>query len=320
MKIKKIIALLSILFIQSQNIKTMNQNCCDACSIWGKSFLPVRSQNTNAARRSVGNSLLKFRHNVETANGLFSITPEYIQSFNPRHTAQYFFATDIIRFSGSQVENRGPCDFLADYFGLSPAFDGVAKFKPQIKTFLLDLDFFLWLTKCFYFEAHTPFVRTKSGICVCEDITENGCGTPYPAEYMAPTEISAPVYSIAKALAGNVCFGDVTQGLQYGKFCKGIRETKLADVTLVLGYLAVNKERGYAGVNIRGTIPTGTRPKGIYIFEPVAGNGKHAEFGVGFIGQIDLWQKDGAQRLAMHVDLNFTHLFRTRQCRSFDLN
>jgi len=152
MKIKKRLLFLILLCLQTQNIQAFNQNCCDACTfICGKSFLPVRSQNTNAARRSVGNHLLRLRHDVQTVNGLFSATPEYMQSFKPRHTAQYFFATDTIRFSGSQIENRGDCDFLADYFGLSPAFDGIAVFIPKIKTFLLDLHFFLWLTKGFYF-------------------------------------------------------------------------------------------------------------------------------------------------------------------------
>ena len=322
MKIKKRILLLLILLLQSQNIKSIQESCCDGCiPLCGKSFFPIRSQNTNAARLFVGNHLLKLRHDAKKTNGVFTLTPEYIQSFRPRHIAQYFFGKDTIRFSGSQVENRGDCNVLADYFGLSPAFDGVAKFKPQIKTFLLDIDFFLGLDrlkKGLYFEAYAPLVTTKWGMCICEDIIETGCDTPYPASYMAPESISAPIYSISKALNGNVAFGDIKEGIKFGKFCNCLRETKVADVTLVLGYLLVNKERGYAGLNLRGTIPTGTRPSSVYIFEPIAGNGRHAEVGVGFIGQIDLWQKDGNQRLAMHVDINFTHLFKARQCRSFD--
>jgi len=323
MKIKKRILLLTLFLLPSQNIYAIQQFCCDGCTfLCGKSFFPIRSQNTNTARRSVGNHSLKFRNDVEKTNGVFTLTPEYMQSFAPRNIAQYFFATDIIRFSGSQVENRGDCDILADYFGLSTTFDGVAKFKPQIKTFLLDIDFFLGLdrlTKGLYFEFFAPLVTTQWSMCVCEDVANNGSDTPYPAGYMSPESIAAPSCSIAKSLRGNVSFGDIKQGIRFGKFCgNGIRETKLADITLVLGYLLVNRERGYAGFNLRGTIPTGTRPASIYIFEPIAGNGRHAEAGVGFVGQIDLWQKDGDQRLAMHVDINFTHLFRTRQCRSFD--
>jgi len=325
MQTKKIVLFFWIisLFLFPQKLFSLTDICCEACRpLCGKTFLPIRSQNTNAARHFVGHHLLKLRHNMETINGVFTLTPQYGQSFKPCHIAQYFFATDTLRFSGSQIENRGECDILADYFGLSQTFEGTARLKPQIKTFLLDIDFFLGLDrlkKGLYFEAYAPVVRTKWSMCICEEIINSGVDTPFVENYMAPQEITPPVSSIATALHGGVAWGDVREGIKFGRFTNCAKETKVADVTLVLGYLIVNKERGYAGLNLRGTIPTGTRPQGVYIFEPVVGNGRHAEVGVGFVGQINIWEKDGDQQLAMHVDTNFTHLFKAKQCRSFDL-
>ncbi len=49
------------------------------------------------------------------------------------------------------------------------------------------------------------------------------------------------------------------------------------------------------------------------------GNGKHWEIGGGFAGRILVWEADGEQELSVFTEINFTHLCRARQCRSFDL-
>jgi len=302
---------------------------CAQC-LYGKTFLLPRSQNTDTARRAVGHH--NFRHQFCPCNkrsGDFTITPQYGQSFKPYHIAEYFFGTDTLDFTGSKVIDQQPDaifanlrpgnNILADYFGLSQTFDGTIRFKPEIKTFLLDFDFFFEFGRGFYFQAYTPLVRTKWGMHMCEEVYNDGMGTPFQQGYMADQAIMPPVERISKALGGGITFGDATEGLKYGKFCCDKTITKLADITFLLGYIFTSKEKGYVGFNIQATAPTGTCPKSIYIFEPIAGNGHHWELGLGFTGQGLIWEKDGDQKLYLHFDVNFTHLFQSCQCRSFDL-
>jgi len=317
----------------AQKVRTNKRPYCGlrrcAQCLYGKTFLQPRSQNTNTARRAVGHHNFRHQYCEDKFTGAFTVTPQYGQTFKPYHIAQYFCATNTLDFTGSLAIDQEPdavfsclrCNnnILADYFGLSPAFDGTVILKPEIKTFLFDFELFLEFGRGVYFQAYTPLVRTKSGIGLCEKVYQSGLDTPFPAGYMADEQIEAPVSCISQALKGDVTFGDASQGLKYGKFCCENKITDLADVTFLLGYIFKNTERGYIGGNVQVTAPTGTRPNGVYIFEPIAGNGHHWELGLGMIGQRLIWEKDGEQTLHFNVALNFSHLFTTCQCRSFDL-
>jgi len=291
--------------------------CCTQ-PLCGKSFFQQRSQNTNTARRAVGHHNFKYTYECGCANGLLAITPEYSKSFKPYRMAQYFFGQNCINFTGSMVTQRSDFDVLADYFGLSPEFESSISIKPKVKTFLIDFDLYLNLYKGFYVQLYSPIVHTNWGIRICEDLENCAPDVPFPAGYMADEAVDPAAGSVTKALKGGLTFGDVTTGMKFGKFCCEKTTTKLADVTLALGYIFLQREKGYFGANIFATAPTGTRPKSIYLFEPIAGNGKHWEFGIGFTGQVLIWEKDGNKTLHLHTDANFSHLFWAKQCRSFD--
>jgi len=295
-------------------------------AFWGRSFFHPRSQNTNVVRQAVGQHNLRHRHDYDTVNGTFSVIPQYSQSFKPFRIAQYLFGCDCLSFSGSMVTtstsarcpNRPGCHILADYFGLSPKFEGRVTFKPEIKTFLADFDLFIDLTRGAYFEINAPLVTTRWNICLAQEVFNNGIKDPFPAGYMADGIVQPPITSLCKALGGDISFGDVKQGIQFGKIGCCCRETKIADVNMVLGWIVVNRENGYAGLNLRVTAPTGTRATSYCLFEPIIGNGHHWEIGVGFVGQSLIWEKDANQTLHFHVDANFTHLMYAEQRRSFD--
>jgi hypothetical protein len=148
---------------------------------------------------------------------------------------------------------------------------------------------------------------------------QSGASTPFPAGYMAEDAVTAPACSIQNALAGNVTFGDVIEGIKYGKFspCQ-LETTKLGDITFLLGWIFINRENGYVGANLQVTAPTGTRPTNNYIFEPIAGNGHHPEFNFGFKGEVEIWEKDDRERVNFHFDANLGTLLNTCQRRSFD--
>jgi len=298
-------------------------NCPENSSfpLSGISFFSPRSQSANAALRITAHH--NFRHKLDSNsfNGTLTITPFYGHSFKTIHLANYFFGQDHLTLTGSMIENRAINHILADYFGLSPSFNGTVCLNPKISNFLLDFDLFIDLYKIYnglYFQFYTPLTKTKWQICLCETNNDIRIPTPYPTGYMTEEEINAPLQSIVAAMKGETTWGDLKEGIKFGKIDGAHCQTKFADINLILGYLLINRERGYIGLNLRTVAPTGTRPCSNFLFEPVVGNGRHWELGVGLTGRVLIWEKDGDQTLDFHVDANFTHLFRTKQRRSFD--
>ena len=285
----------------------------------GSSFFNPRSQSTDAVRDLVGwHTLINKYDQQGNLYGAAAVTPSYGQILRQKRAAQAMFGTDKLYISGSLVPNRGPNDILADYFGLSPAFQSGVLLKPFVQTAQLDFAAYVGWDN-FYFRIHAPFVWTRWKLGMDEEVFADGKLIPFPPHYMSDTAVYAPVHSFSRAVQGGVTFGDVTQGLHYGKFNVSRALTGLSDIQMALGWNIVNSFRGYAGISLRVCAPTGSRPNSQFLFEPIVGNGKHWEFGAGFNGRVLLWEKDGNQELSFFADANLMHLCRTRQHRSFDL-
>lgn len=285
----------------------------------GKTFLAPRSQSVNAARE------LTLWHPYinqycQDFYGAFSITPEYSHSFRRERLAEYYFGIDNLVITGSQVTNRdNAIQILADYFGLSPQFQSTVRLEPEIRTALVDLNLYLGYQD-YYFRIHVPYVWTKWAFELHETIAPQVIPlSQYPPLYMDTPSVTPPASSFMQAIAGNLTWGQVTQPLQFGRITRAQSESGFAEAQLAFGWNFVNCEIGHAGLNIRGSIPAGTRSKAIYLFEPILGNGHHAELGIGFTGRLLLWERDGQQRISIFSDANITHLFASRQRRSFDL-
>jgi len=302
---------------------------CNSCSsaptllnptefeVEGVSFFSPRSQSTNAARDLVGwHPFINQPYNEPY--GAVSITPSFGQILRARRAAQVMFGTDYLEISGSQVANRDPNDILADYFGLSTVFESEVQLSPFIRTGLIDFGgYFSW--KNFYFIVHAPLVYTRWQLGVNEIVLEDGVGSPFPADYMDATPVTEPVQSWGQAVQGNVTFGQVSQGMKYGKFGCPQSLVGLSDLEMAIGWNLANNNYGHAGFNIRVYAPTGNRPTSEFLFEPMVGNGKHWELGIGFSGHALLWEKDGTQEFSFFSDINIMHSFAASQRRSFDL-
>src|SRR6185436_1681238 len=66
--------------------------------------------------------------------------------------------------------------------------------------------------------------------------------------------------------------------------------------------------------------PTGNKPEGEFLFEPIVGNGHHWTLGVGFNAHAMLWRSECDDScFGFYLDANITHLFSTCQRRAFDL-
>lgn len=285
----------------------------------GKTFLLTRSQSVNAAR-----DLVDWHRNYplicddKESWWSFSVTPEYIHSFRPDDIAEYFFGTPFLQITGSKVPDRATTDILADYFGLGQTFSSSVKLEPKLSNMLADFRFHVGRGN-WYFHAHAPIVRAKTEIGITECISNDGLDMPFEALYMAPGTVTPVISSFCQAISGGAVYGEVTEPLLFTKIGCPQTVTKLSEIQVALGWIFLEHPNGWMSMNLRGSIPTGTRPNAQYLFEPIVGNGHHGELGMGFYGQGNLWEKDGDKFISMWLEMNITHLFGDKQCRSFDL-
>ena len=284
----------------------------------GRSFISPRSQSVNAARDLVGwhNEINKYDE-----KGFYwasTIIPEYTQSLRSKRIAQQLFGDDRLVISGSQVVNRGDDDILADYFGLSPLFQSNLHLEPRIKTGIISLDVYLGY-KNIYLRINAPIVMTRWDLNLEEEVFNNGVGTQFPARYMSLSALNAPATSFKAAIKGGQIYGDIIEGIQSGKIDGGKHKSGLSDLQIIRGWNFINRPNVHVGFNIRTAAPTGSRSKSEFLFEPVVGNGKHWELGIGLTGRILIWELNSGEReISFFADTNFTHLFKSRQTRSFD--
>jgi hypothetical protein len=283
-------------------------------------FIP-RPQGLNEARRYAGIHPFIYQPTKKT-QGLFFVTPVYGQSVRPQRIASALFGSAHLSISGSQVPQRGPQDLLADYFGLSPEFASFVLLDPIIRTALFEFDFYIdmpCIYRGIYGRVTLPAGWTQWDLRLTEDIFAPGTATPFPPGYVTSnaTPLAAPFASFIDAMKGNVSYGAIG-GLQRGKIQKR-STTGAADMRLEFGWNFFLHDLCHAGVSLRAALPTGTRPHGFFLFEPLLGNRRNAEIGIGFSGHTIVWEKDGQQQLNVYLDLTLSTLLASKQYRSFDL-
>ncbi len=313
-----------ILFVMSLTLPHLShtQRLDQAQPLEGISFFSPRSQSVNAARDLVGWHPHIHRFDMKKTYATFTVMPSYTHSVRDRRIAQALFGTDTLFISGSLINNRGTNDILADYFGLSPTFQSTVRLRPRLQNAMAVFYGYLGLDSLLeglYVRFAAPAVWTKWDFKLEEEIFNDGSGTPFPPRYMTDNALVAPVSSFKNAIKGGITFGDMQEGLAAGKIDGARSKGGISDVQCVIGWDPLIRENGHAGFNLRVAAPTGSRPTSEFLFEPLIGNGKHWELGVGFTGHVVIWEKDGDQELTVHAEANVTHLFGARQKRSFDL-
>lgn len=309
-------------------------------------YISIRSQSENAARELV---LWQTQINLDDkikAYGSLSLTPEYLQTFDGRKIARALFNDALFgdctnkrlyfKVQGSLVDSRDSRALLAENFGLPTDYSSVVTIDPQIQTFILDVDFYFGLDEWFpggYVRIHAPIVHTQWDLQFCEKDIHPGANT-YPLGYFNGTNYATTgnPYGVSRANLVDTFEDYISQrrtpnidGITFDPLEKarisecGLDDTKIAEIQCAVGWNFCTDDCYHAGINVRTSVPTGTRPLGIYLFEPIIGNGKHWEFGGGFTGHWMPWIScDGANNIAFYLDANITHLFKTRQNRTFD--
>ncbi len=296
-----------------------NTNCANGCSPPYSAFIP-RSQGTNTARELVGWE--EFIHQFDV--GDYYLTTGhvigYYRSFRPERIAQELFGDTVLRFAGSQVADRTPCELLADNFGLSPDFRGVLTINPLIENIVFDNQFFIGLDPLacgLYLRFHFPLVHTRWDLRLCETTTTEGC-PPFPACYMSENSADATC-CILDAVSGCFTFGDMQEPWEYGRIINGVQtKTALADIDVIVGYDVRQSDTHHVGFYGQLVLPTGNKFTARTLFEPMVGNARHVELGAGFSAHVILYEHTAESSLAFWVEGNAVHMFKNTQMRSFD--
>jgi len=307
-------------------------------------LLQFRSQGQDVARDLAGMTQIVNLFDQDCINGTVCMTAEYTRSFRPQRLAQQLFGRAfcdtncsgaIINVSGSRVANRGPRDWLADNFYLPTDFQSTLKFSPRIANVVIDMSGYIGLDSVaqgLFVRLDAPFAWTRWDLHYCEVVTSTG-GNPTDDGYMScsPIERTKLLTNFSQFANGQAPaqFNDSSfpadtitfDGLCNAKIqnCSHSLAT-LADLSLVVGYNFVERQKYHFGAGAKVVAPTGNRPEGKYLFEPIVGNGKHWELGAYFTGHAQLWEcQDEDASFGLYIDATLTHLFKTRQRRTADL-
>lgn len=297
-----------------------------------------RSQSVDAARDLVGMTRYINLYNPEDCiYGAWAFTFEYEKTNKPFDISQCLFGNDIvddidpfIKVSGSQVGDRNETDWLADYFGLPTDFESKLTFKPEAHSYIFDVAFYIGLDEWLeglYFRCHAPVVGAHFNLNFSEQVIAAGVND-YVAGYFGPTAVPrAQLLNRFTDFASDGKVPNLGPDVLFVPLGKAIisdqhhNTVRLSEIQVAFGWNFIQCDDHHFGLNMRGSAPTGTRPEGIYLFEPIVGNGHHWELGLGLTCHYDIFTDYCRDRyVAFYFDANLTHLFGARQTRTFDLS
>ncbi|MGE0206480.1 MAG: hypothetical protein AB7R69_01380 [Candidatus Babeliales bacterium] len=292
--------------------------------VFGKTFYHQRSQGANLARWLSGQAHHVHLCDTDCVNGSWFIAPYYGQTYNDKELGSWFFfnGTNTMRFGPQGVQG---VDVFARNFFLNDDFDGAVTANPRVKNFVVDINFFLGLdewVRGLYFRIDVPVNWTSWDMKLTQTTTTPG--TIIAANTLGnDIDRSSPLNNIIAAWKGDTLaptdFPDLKQKMRFARIDGKQTKASVADITFMLGYDIICNECSHWGVYVNVVAPTGTRPDGQFVFEPVVGNGRYVEMGPGTSGHFELWNNGCDQSFGIFFQGYVNHMFRSKQKRTFDL-
>lgn len=268
----------------------------------------------------------------------FQIAPFYKESLHEKRMGEYFGIGNCSNcfVIGDPNSTTAPADIDSGYLihniavsdlnntPRTPQASAKICFAPKRRVIGTRLDFFQDINspiKGLFFKATLPlvYVEHKLGATFCDEVK---------------TTIGAKSFGLRDFFTGgvNVIKGDDVQTfsdtdynpnlqspLKKLKFGCGHRSAfGIADIDVALGYKYLFHEKRHCFLSVGFTIPTGTKIKSEYLFEPVYGNGFHfGIFATADAGTL-LWEgKQGCLRV--DGGINFKYLFEGTETRVLGL-
>lgn len=290
----------------------------------GKTFLMPRPTNVDSAMEwTTWHSHFfkqhKEKHNI---NSHVQITGFWQASTNDDELGAYFginngtnsFAvgnseTDVVDIDGAfLIHNVNQSD-------VTFSVKGNVTFNPEREVFGFRLDYIQDINapiKNLFFKASMPIIHVETDMEMT--IADEEADVIYG-------DTSGNEYNLADFFAGRInVTEDINQQvpLAFGKIDGDRSKTGIADLDLALGYKYFQSETAHAFVSVFVTIPTGSKVRGTYLFEPVYGNGHHVGLGANIYAGAQVWSGEQG-KLRVDGCLNYSYLFEGTETRTIGL-
>ncbi len=291
-----------------------------------------RSFSANIAREMLMTGPIN-TFNDGTINGFFAIDAVYQRAWNQNQSQGIGAYPFWSNFNSMTVGNStGNANLDAYQFGLGDVSTvGMINLNPII--YQDGADFMFYVRSSQY--GHSLFAKLKSAVTamvVYPELTESKKVTPQAYAPGALTNLNNtgsstttpdPSNSILQAFAGatggQTAQGDfrpMEYGLINGKLSTGAH---MSDIEMTAGYQYNCPDTdNMFSIGARITAPTGTKPQGVYILEPI--NGRGGNWGVGFYlaGTYEFWHSTD-NKLQLNFMSSGIHLCSAQVNRSYDL-
>jgi len=153
--------------------------------------------------------------------------------------------------------------------------------------------------------------------------------TPYLQGQLSVSTSTVPViepaHTMTQAFTGQFAGGQAQHngdfipmqfGLINGDLSTGAR---FGDIELTAGYRYISEKDNAVSIAIRAGVPTGNKPLGILMLEPIFGRGGNWALGGYVDGLYHIWTGDNHNHFDIRFMANAMHLFSTNTVRSYDL-
>lgn len=328
----RVYKLLTIVFLCTtiQSLYTDTNKCKEGKDVFSKTYLAVwpAYQINSPERVSMQHNKMKLYD--DQRRHMFDITVFGGKSTDSGAIARYFapFGKQELKVGelGTDWAQTGDLDVIANYFNIftdaypvrgNPYTDTISNytfkskvtFDPSYEYYGLGLHYRYHFScdpeKGFFFDTAIPFMHVTTDMGMSEKIIQTG----------GPNgdDPNVPVDAVA-----NMTQAFKQKDWAYGRIDGARSKLGVSDIQLGIGYTYVKEETHHLSSYTGLVIPTGNKPKGKYVFEPIVGNGGHT----GIVFAMDLgfllWGTS-TQRIALELNTASTFFLHANQVRSFDL-
>ncbi len=209
---------------------------------------------------------------------------------------------------GAQAFKDNTYDLIARNFNIETVdhnFQSIVSLQPEQTSVGCALNYRQNLSFClrrgFWFDITIPIVRVRNSVNLEEHVITSG--TPLPGT------------------AHNMTEAFLNRQWEYGKISPcGLEKKGIADMEIRVGYdvmrTCISSLGGYLGC----IIPTGNRPHGEFLFEPIIGRNRHWGLIWGGAATFFLWENDeDTAHMYLNIESNNNYLFESTERRLLDL-
>ena len=247
-------------------------------------------------------------------NASFQATGFYQDSTNHEQIGKYFGIgngkNSFVVGTEAQV-TAGTADILNGFLihdnGGQSNLAGKVSFNPHQQAAGVRFDYFQSFNTpiCgLFFKARLPLVSVERDMQLRVDDSVN-----------SPAGFSLQDFFKGNVEETNAGSGNLQDKLTKAKIDGRRHKFGVADIDLALGHKFVDTDTKHLFLNVGITIPTGSKVRGEFLFEPVVGNGQHFGIGGGLDAGVLLWCNENAS-LRFLAAAEYRYLFERTEHRT----